>query len=119
MEKFQVIKMSYLVWSSQREMEPKPKPNQCIPPYVLPMCVWDIHTYTHIPAPKNDEVWKSHSSKSACSPPSKLPTHKAARRADLPLCHTAISSKLLPPPVRCESGNKMLYILPSPENPLE
>ena len=56
-EKFQVIKMSYLVWSSHREMEQKMKqpvhPSLC-PPYE---CVTHTHTHTHthIPALKNDE----------------------------------------------------------------
>ena len=41
---------------------------------------------------------------SPCSPPSTLPTYKAAGRANLPLCHTAVASRFLPLPARCESG---------------
>lgn len=48
-----------------------------------------------------------------------LPTHKAAGREDLSLRHAAVFSKLLPLPPRCESTNKMLYILSSPEKPSE
>lgn len=46
MEKFQVIKMSYLVWNSHREMEQNPKqpvPLSLCPPYE---CVRQTHTHT-------------------------------------------------------------------------
>ena len=120
MEKFQVIKMSYLVWSSHREMEQKMKQ-----PLHLSLWVCETHTHTHTHTDSSTEEWwrMKRSQFEECLLSSIHASNSQGgwkgRPATLPHC---CFQQTAPPHPRLQGVNlemKCYNILPSPENPLE